>query len=1823
MNFFRLLFCLYLVFNLLLPISKASTQEEYYTTSWDSETYPTLEAAFDAIKEFRPVFKNYSVLEEETWVDDTTKSYLYSLSVEPHILVQDFSTYRSKTHEFLGDFGSLDEVIEAEQNYRMEQNSGSSCAGIRPTVEPRPDRDWGDGPYQQDSVHGNRNDVIVYGDGNEVLYRDRYIAQNKGYRMYGLDKDNNCSPHSSYQDITIERDDRIYRCMGNMELHKEVTPETVSVNRPSTLPEYENSVCWRNYHVKIYAHNLPPRCDCDENFGSDECIARDVSWSSESQFDDKVGAILEISDENNQGRKCGRIIPDEPCGAPEGPIQNLDQMGNPISCASGKKIQAETDYQASVGGLNFSRSYIKEPNTHSGDIAKSSLSIDIPNDVQILESQFASSHYDSWTDNIPQLHDNGQGVKAFVNKGTRRVFNEGAAFRAEHGYLVEESQGTTYHSINGTEYHFNSDNLLTKKVFRNGQYQDFSYPSELKTVITDNFGRKLHINYQEVQLPNGESLKVTSKITDPAGDEYKYEYNSFGLLKKVIYPDETPENQNDTPYKEYHYSQLSQGDMGLTGITDELGNLYAEWDYDSLSRANLSQHADGAGKVTVTYYYPTNGIYKSRVEHYRNNYGGRETLYEFKKLNGTLKPVKVTPLYCNGCEVGQTQYQYDANGYLSQITSPEGDITKYNYNLRGLLESKTEAFGTAEERTVTTTWHGSYKLPLTIDEPQRLTTYSYDANGNLLSRSVKDKGTNETRTVSYTYNGFGQVLTVDGPRTDVSDITTYDYDTSGNLTKVTNALGHETLITSHDAHGKPLSITDPNGTVTTLTYHPRGWLTSVTTNGDTTTYGYDKAGQLTSVTMANGVVLNYEYDAAHRLVAIEDAAGNRIGYTLDNYGNRTRTDIKDSTGTIKSYAQQVYNDLGQLKQTLGANNQANDFDYDAEGKPTQSEDALDNPTTQHFDALDRLQKVVDPALGETEFDYDNQDRLTSVTDATNKTTSYQYNAFGDVLSITSPDTGTTSMTYDSAGNVLTTTDARNITATYSYDALNRVTHIDYPGTTEDMVFTYDSIANGNKGVGRLTQVTDKSGSTAYEYDAKGQLVAETRTINGTNFTTGYVYDDAGLITQITYPSGRTVDYQRNTLGQITSMTTTASGQTQTIANNISYLPFGPLANLTYGNGKVLTQSFDQDYRLTSKHTTGLYQLGYGYTPRNNIDAITDALDSSKNQSFSYDVLARLTDASGQYGVQDYTFDAIGNRLSKSFSFSGKPSVFKRYSIRGYSNLLESDELVVNIGTETYSWMVTSSMKESWRWPKKLAELISVGSDIALSGDVQELNSDGVYAPIASGYRNIIDVFTDAEVSVSLNGTDISHLALKEEAVSITPEPLGNFAHYAFIGFKTLSQGDEVKLVIDDEEVSWIVDEYWKETWRWPMKTIQLIKDNWSSSTVEAGESSNGYQPIASSYRNNITFIDSMKDINVFLNGNEVTTEALRPIYVTMDNIDVHETENYVYASDSHRLLSFNSQGLTYDAAGNTLTKGDLTFTYNQMGRLATASKAGMNASYTYNAQGQRVKKTVDDGTTSVTTLYHYDQGGQLIAETSGQGSLLREYLYLDNMRIASIDNGDLYHVHTDHLGAPLALTDSSGTVQWKGSYDPYGNVTVEVNNIDQTQRFPGQRYSAETGLHYNYFRDYDPEIGRYLQSDPIGLNGGMNTYGYVGGNPVNFVDIVGLYAEHTKNARKSTLGKHQKGQANKQIARGGERGDRNRSVPRKRPPGHKGPWPPKNSGAVSPSMLGRLLGVLPSLLWPSDLGCSSFDCDNDGYDDQTGMPLYEVDPCHQPFQVKD
>ncbi|NYZ69968.1 hypothetical protein H0A36_28550, partial [Endozoicomonas sp. SM1973] len=243
-----------------------------------------------------------------------------------------------------------------------------------------------------------------------------------------------------------------------------------------------------------------------------------------------------------------------------------------------------------------------------------------------------------------------------------------------------------------------------------------------------------------------------------------------------------------------------------------------------------------------------------------------------------------------------------------------------------------------------------------------------------------------------------------------------------------------------------------------------------------------------------------------------------------------------------------------------------------------------------------------------------------------------------------------------------------------------------------------------------------------------------------------------------------------------------------------------------------------------------------------------------------------------------------------------------------------------------------------------------------------------------------------------------------------------------------------------------------------------------------------------------------------------------------------ETQKLTYAENSNRLIKHEESNVSYDGMGNTQNNGNgLQLQYNGQGRLKAVVKGGATqAEYRYNAIGERIVKELG----SQTVIYSYDQNGQLLEEAyynaSNQLFYTRNYAWLGTQPIAMLeqwlnDKGQstkqqVAYIHSDHLNTPRVATNAAGQAVWQWQSDAFG-VGLANEDVDGdgqktvvALRFPGQVYDPESGLHYNYFRDYAPNLGRYIQSDPIGLEGGLNTYAYVLGNPLKLIDPMGLYS---------------------------------------------------------------------------------------------------------------
>ena len=222
---------------------------------------------------------------------------------------------------------------------------------------------------------------------------------------------------------------------------------------------------------------------------------------------------------------------------------------------------------------------------------------------------------------------------------------------------------------------------------------------------------------------------------------------------------------------------------------------------------------------------------------------------------------------------------------------------------------------------------------------------------------------------------------------------------------------------------------------------------------------------------------------------------------------------------------------------------------------------------------------------------------------------------------------------------------------------------------------------------------------------------------------------------------------------------------------------------------------------------------------------------------------------------------------------------------------------------------------------------------------------------------------------------------------------------------------------------------------------------------------------------------------------------------------------YAYSNlaNSNQLLSTTGpqpKTYSYDLAGNVTGDGVHTYGYDDRGRLIDVDAGA--ATYTYNGQGQRVSKT-----SGTTTLFAYGEVGELLGEYDASGNAMQETVWFNGAPVALLEGTSTYYVHSDHLGTPRVISDGN-TAIWRWASDPFGSTLPDEDpdndgtTLTYNVRFPGQYYDAETGLHYNYFRTYDPSTGRYLESDPIGLEGGLNTFGYAGANPLANIDPYGL-----------------------------------------------------------------------------------------------------------------
>ena len=1021
----------------------------------------------------------------------------------------------------------------------------------------------------------------------------------------------------------------------------------------------------------------------------------------------------------------------------------------------------------------------------------------------------------------------------------------------------------------------------------------------------------------------------------------------------------------------------------------------------------------------------------------------------------------------------------DAQGRITQITDPAGNVMSYGYNAGGDLVSFTD-----RENNVTTfsynNSHGltgiqdprgiqparneyddSGRLVRHIDAFGKVINYAYDLNSR--QELITDRLGNATL---FEYDSRGNVLRITDA---LGGVTTSTYDARDNKLSETNALGKTTTYT-YDAQDNKLSETDPLGNTTRYTYNsrnqmltrtdPRGGVTTYTYDangnllsardalGNTTTFIYNSKGLETSNTDALGNTTSYEYNARDELVKETNPLGNVTTYSYDNNGNRlskttTRT---TSTGAVETLTTSYqYDRLNRLVKTTHPDGSVTETAYNSIGKPSLMTDKMGRQTSFEYDEMSRLTRTIFPDSRKEEATYDAEGRRTKSIDNAGRTTSYDYDTLGRLIKTTFPDGATIKATYDAIGRVTTKTDERGNITTYDYDpncgcSSRRVKTTDALGRVTS--FTYDEDGN------RATQTDAKGNTTSYEYDARNR---RTRVIYPDNTVEVTAYDALDHVTAKTDQAGRTTQFEYDKLGRLSKIID-ALGK----ATLYAYDEVDNRISQTDANGH--TTSYE--YNSVGLETRRKLPLGmsetYAYDAAGNL--ISRINYNGQRMTYAYDVMNRMVSKAPEQGLGQsqisYTYTATGRRATM---VDGTGTTTYTYDSR--ERLISK---ATPQGTLSYAYDGSGNL---------LSIASSNAGGVSVSYTYDALNrlstvTDNRLASATNSYA--YDAVGNMESSTYANGTNsvYSYNSLNRLTNLSVANATGDLAAYTY----TLAPaGNRLSVAeLNGRQVSYTYDALYRLT----------------------GESISG-DPAA----NNGTVTYTYDAVGNRLSRN--STLAAIP----------STTQNY----DANDRLTNSS----YDNNGNTTASGGNAYGYDMENRLTSLN--GGAATFVYDGDGNRVAKTVG----GVTTKYLVDDrnltGQRQVMEEIVSGTVQRVYTYgLDLISQSQLMGGTWstsFYGYDGH-GNVRFLTDAGGAITDTYDYDAFGNLTAATGSTPNTYLYAGEHYDANIGFYYLRARYYDQNAGRFATIDPyegsIFDPVSLHKYLYAANDPVNKSDPSGL-----------------------------------------------------------------------------------------------------------------
>ncbi|HAJ57219.1 MAG TPA: hypothetical protein DCL35_05560 [Candidatus Omnitrophica bacterium] len=597
------------------------------------------------------------------------------------------------------------------------------------------------------------------------------------------------------------------------------------------------------------------------------------------------------------------------------------------------------------------------------------------------------------------------------------------------------------------------------------------------------------------------------------------------------------------------------------------------------------------------------------------------------------------------------------------------------------------------------------------DEKSAATTYSpaYENGHNRPIEAVsKDKDANVVSKKSFEYDSKGNLskeeVTIFDPLTLLSTLSAirYTYDSFGNLTSATDALGRSVTTEYETAfYAYPQSVTNALGHSVSYVYDPKfGIVTSVTdSNGQTTTSSFDSFSRVVQSRNANNEVVSTHTYPDFNTKVIANALGLSKTEYADGLGRKYRSvSVGEDGAAARSVSAEVYfNNRGLVEKESIAHYIDEDpsqilyvrYEYDLRGRPKKTisdfpgtlkdaESQVNYINPLYVETIDpeghkkgTLKDVYGNVIEVTEFtsggvfktkyEYDIQNNLTKTTDSKDNVTQIWYDSIGRKLKMDDPDMGVWTYEYDLLGNLVKQADAKNQVLEFHYDALNRLTKkVSLLGGAEAILseYYYDDTTKENC-VGRLSKIADQSGSTEFFYDNLGREIKSTKAVDGIPYTVERTYDILDRLVNLKYPDGEDVNYSYDPnsglLESVVSLRGAAGDVAIHYANDIAYNAQGQIRDIHYGNGTETTYTYGQDLRLSRILTQGtaiLQDLNYSFDKNGNITTLTDNLRSNI-RTYAYDDLDRLTQANnvpsptGGYANFNYQYDAIGNMTYKS------------------------------------------------------------------------------------------------------------------------------------------------------------------------------------------------------------------------------------------------------------------------------------------------------------------------------------------------------------------------------------------------------------------------------------------------------------------------------------------------------------------------------------------------------------------------------------------------